>query len=363
MKSLLKVMVVDDQDVIRKEIKRMTIWGEKTGFIVSDEAKDGYDALNKLAATHIDLVITDIRMPKIDGIELLQRINKQKLCPCVVLLSDFTEFNYARQGLIYGAFDYLGKPVDEGILRNLLERVERFLAEKAFEEERIRKLEEVVETKVESFFPDSDVRQIIIHILNGDSKTVQFISNMVEITGAAFDGDLIKITFVLKNAMAEITNVIFQTNPWLKEFMDIGNFDNPDFLKCQNLESLKEALLAEIDKIVTTLRRFHYYSDNHIVKQVCNYVLQNSNQNISMHGIAEALFLNRSYISETFRQKTGMTVIEFITMIKIEQAKKLIRENKLKSYEIADKLGFKDAEYFSRLFKKYTGSSPTEFRQ
>jgi Response regulator containing CheY-like receiver domain and AraC-type DNA-binding domain len=356
-------MLIDDQEVIRKEIKRLPVWGEKTGFMIAAEAKDGDEALIKLSAMHIDLVITDIRMPKIDGLELLQRINERKLCPCVVLLSDYTEFAYARQSLIYGAFDYLGKPVYEGLLLDLLARVEHFLAEKALAEERIKKLEAVVETRAGLFFPDSEVTQIIIHILNSGTEIALLVSNMAATTEAAFDGDIVRTALVLKNAMAEISKAVFQTCAWLNQFMEIGNDDHPDFLQPPNLEALKQVLVAEIEKIVTLLRKIHYYNDNQIVKRVCHYVLQNNNRDLSIHGIAEALFLNRSYISETFRQKTGMTVIEFITLIKIEQAKKLIRENKLRNYEIADKLGFKDVEYFSRLFKKYTGSSPTEFRQ
>ena len=65
---MLEVMIVDDMEIMRKEIKRLKIWREQTGFIVSAEAKDGQDAIKKLREKNMDLVITDIRMPIVDGV-------------------------------------------------------------------------------------------------------------------------------------------------------------------------------------------------------------------------------------------------------------------------------------------------------
>jgi len=90
--------------------------------------------------------------------------------------------------------------------------------------------------------------------------------------------------------------------------------------------------------------------------------MTNVENNISISTISEALFLTKNHIGDTFKQETGMTVGEYITMVKIERAKQLVIEGTLKNYEIAQKLGYKDVEYFGKLFKKNTGVSPGEFR-
>jgi Response regulator containing CheY-like receiver domain and AraC-type DNA-binding domain len=83
---------------------------------------------------------------------------------------------------------------------------------------------------------------------------------------------------------------------------------------------------------------------------------------IAVKTIADNLFLNHSYLSTFFKEKTGSSLVEYITMVKMERAKVLFINSNLRNYEIADKLGYKDVEYFSKVFKKYTGETPSAFK-
>lgn len=127
---MYRVLIVDDIDILRYDLKRMKVWGETTGFAIEDEASDGREALKKLRESSFDLLITDIRMPVMDGMELLRAVSKENLCPCIVMLSDYTEYSYAREGLLHGAFDYLGKPVNQNDILELLGRAKIFLDQK-----------------------------------------------------------------------------------------------------------------------------------------------------------------------------------------------------------------------------------------
>jgi two-component system response regulator YesN len=106
---MYKVMLVEDSEVMLKEIRRLKCWRDAPDFVVSYEARNGCEALQQLTGTLIDLVITDIRMPKVNGLELLQKIKERELAKAVVILSEYREFNYARQGMVLGAFDYLSE--------------------------------------------------------------------------------------------------------------------------------------------------------------------------------------------------------------------------------------------------------------
>jgi two-component system response regulator YesN len=101
---------------------------------------------------------------------------------------------------------------------------------------------------------------------------------------------------------------------------------------------------------------------NSTIRKVCRYVLNNIESDISVKSISEELFINRNYLSDLFRHNIGISLMEYLTMVKMERAKRFLTKGNLKNYEIADKLGFKDIEYFSKVFKKYTGKTPTEFR-
>lgn len=138
---MYNVLVVDDSEILRRTIKRSKMWGEASGFAVTGEAGDGLEALEKMKQNHYDMVITDIKMPRMDGIELLEAISKNRLCPYVVLLSDFTEYGYARKGILFGAFDYIGKPMQDTDLSLLLNRIKEKLDSNKGPEQTVKEIE------------------------------------------------------------------------------------------------------------------------------------------------------------------------------------------------------------------------------
>ena len=92
-------------------------------------------------------------------------------------------------------------------------------------------------------------------------------------------------------------------------------------------------------------------------------VLNHIEEDISVKGIAEKLYISKAYLSEIFKQSTGISLLEYITMVKVERAKFLLTTTAQKNYEVAERLGFKDHEYFSKIFKKVTGITPIDYRR
>lgn len=361
---MLRVMVVDDMDIVRLELKRLKLWGESSGFIIAGEARNGEEALQKLQSCQADLVITDIKMPKIDGIELLRCIVEQNTCPCVVLLSDFSEFSYARQGIILGAFDYMAKPVDENELDRLLKRAKEFITNKRQEEERVKKLEEAFEEKINETFQLQDVQQLIELIQNRSADTVDTVIHLVERMGASLNYDLLKMEDVLVKGFSQVFEGLLEKNSWLEKFVDSSHLLHLATSNFSRFEDVKIFIVLEIKKIIYILNTLQYgIQEKGIEWQVCNYVLENIDSELSLKIIADRLYMNKTYMSEVFRQRTGVSFIEYLTRVKMERAKLILAAENLKAYEIAEKLGFRDAEYFSKIFKKYTGMSPTDYRQ
>jgi two-component system, response regulator YesN len=361
---MLKVMIVDDMDIVRREIKRLKLWGEDTGFIISDEASNGYEALEKLEKSPIDLVITDIKMPKVDGIELLKKITEKRLCSCVVLHSDHSEFGYAKQGLVLGAFDYMVKPVAEEELGKLLQRVKEFLFDKRQVQQRIESLEQKLVEKVEVFFPRAEVHQLLAAMKSGDNRAVEYAGRIVDIVWKNLDHDLIKTESLLNNIMLGIRNSVMESCKWLDKFTVAEEMGAVDYTKAHDEGSIKMLFVSIINRVITMMERLEYSSqENGIVSRVCKFVLENIDEAISLKIVSDSLFMNKSYLSEVFKQKTGIPFIEYLTIVKMERARKLMADGSLKTYEVAELMGFKDIEYFSKLFKKNTGLTPTEYRQ
>lgn len=117
------------------------------------------------------------------------------------------------------------------------------------------------------------------------------------------------------------------------------------------------------EKILRMNRLLHLFepSTNKIMIKLCGYVVKNIDYEINMDIVSEYLFLNKKYLSTLIKKNLGMKFTEYLRKLKIERAKKLLSDTDLAVYEIAERLHYKDVEYFSRIFKSETGSTPSNY--
>jgi two-component system response regulator YesN len=356
-------MIVDDMKITRIELKRLKIWGERTGFVIVDEARDGQEALEKLEKKAVDIIITDIKMPIMDGVDLLKKAIEKQLCFCVIFFSEYTEFEYARQGLIYGAFDYIVKPVNDDKMEKVLQRTAKYIVEKKLEKEKIEKLEVQFEKKIETLYASEELEKIIRLFKQVDLKVVEVALTLVETTASAVNYDFMKMAYVLNRMLIDLIEALEQIYPWLNRLMNLSTYIDIDFTKCSDFSSSRTTFLQIINELITNIKKFEFGNEvNSMTRHICETVLENVDTEISVKIIADKLFLNSSYLSTVYKKNTGSSLVEYITMVKMERAKILIENTSMKNYEIADKLGYKDVEYFSKLFKKYTGICPSKFK-
>ena len=119
---MLKIFLAEDEVVVRETIKRMIPW-EELGFELVGEAADGEMALPLLIRQQPDLLITDIKMPILNGLELIERASRIDSRITFILLSGYGEFEYAKQAMTYGVRYYLLKPTDKQELINCLDTI------------------------------------------------------------------------------------------------------------------------------------------------------------------------------------------------------------------------------------------------
>lgn len=129
---IYKVVIVEDEKRVRQGIVMGTDWS-KINCAVMGEASNGEEGIGIIRKCRPDIVITDIRMPKMTGLEMIQAIQEYDLSPCVIFLTAYDDFAYAQQALKLGAVDYLLKPFKDGQLE---EAVLGVIAKKQKEEQR-----------------------------------------------------------------------------------------------------------------------------------------------------------------------------------------------------------------------------------
>ncbi|WP_238916963.1 response regulator [Clostridium sp. YIM B02555] len=347
---MYKVMIVDDMEIVRLQLKRLKIWGEVSGFEITDEARNGYEALQKLQTNPVDLIITDIRMPIVDGVELLEEVMKKKLVFCVVLLSDYSEFEYARKGLVLGAFDYLIKPVNANDINKLLERAKLFIIEKKEEK------------KLNVYNYSVDVTQILELFESG--RTVENLAYSIFDKLVFGDLDKIRMYHLITEFFEEVLEAINNNMPWFIKFADVSYIKSLNLNDLASLDELRDIYISCIKNLEAQIM-YLYLGKNYgdLINKVSIFILNDVENEVALSTIANYMHMNKNYLCEIFKKKTSMSLLDYMTKVKMERAKKMLRECEDRSYEIADKLGYRDPEYFSKLFKKYSSMSPTEYRK
>jgi two-component system, response regulator YesN len=152
---LYKVILVDDEPMIREGLRTLIDW-EEAGFEVVDTAANGKDALHKHALYKPNLMIVDIRMPGMDGLELIEELRKQDMSMHILILSGYADFDYAKKAIANRVDGYLLKPVDEDELAEYLEKIR-----KAFDRE-------AEENVTAGFVEEWDKERLILAQLTGE---------------------------------------------------------------------------------------------------------------------------------------------------------------------------------------------------
>ena len=130
---MYKILFVDDEEEVRKSIIKLMDWNA-LGFEIAGEAENGREALEKVTSLEPDVVITDIQMPYMDGLQLAEALQKEYPEKKVVLFSGYDEFEYAKQAIRLGVTGYILKPNNIGeltaVLQKLRDSIDRELEEK-----------------------------------------------------------------------------------------------------------------------------------------------------------------------------------------------------------------------------------------
>ena len=411
----MKVFLVDDEIVVREGIRESFPW-EDTPYTLVGEAPDGEMALPMIRDTNPDIVITDIRMPFMDGIELCRVLHGQMPWIGIIVLSGYDEFEYARQCIQLGVKEYLLKPVNAEALREVLDKVRleleeerkasehaaslrtrmesggKFLKEKLigslFSDESmegdalsaIKQLEAVGAKVTAPFYAVIDAAftplsegQAAADVLSDNSDGIVHSSASRTGTRLLVLGDSGEDAEERAYAFANSLTRELERAGCSSIRVGIGEIvDRPEKI----LQSFKSArhirhLLADKKDegpVILGVREMGEMSESSVNSSVINeaklYMSQHFTEpNLMLQDVAKAVGMSNSRFSTVFSQQGGQTFTEYLSFLRLNRAKELLRTTDSKSSQIAYDAGYNDSHYFSYIFKKNTGLTPSEYRQ
>ncbi|MBC8061214.1 MAG: response regulator [Clostridiaceae bacterium] len=131
--------------------------------------------------------------------------------------------------------------------------------------------------------------------------------------------------------------------------------------ECETMIELTEYVSSLLDSILQCMGDVH--KKNIFTRKAVEYIMKNYPNDISLEVISRELYITPGYLSLLFKQEMGINFIDFITKYRIERAMELLKNSSLKNYQVSNMIGFKDEKYFSQIFKKYVGLTPSQYKQ
>ncbi|MCX7843668.1 MAG: response regulator [Clostridia bacterium] len=166
-------------------------------------------------------------------------------------------------------------------------------------------------------------------------------------------------TFIVKK-LSEITE--YNTDNEIVSSC-LHNFKN-DIISCKKVEDLKIAFLKSLNHYIEINKNYRSNNNNKkIIYIVQEYIKKHYSKNLSLDVLANYVCMNSAYFSSLFKRETGQTLTNYIMDVRLNKAIELLKDPINKIYEIAEKVGFDDDKYFSKVFKKKFGVTPSEFRE
>lgn len=129
------------------------------------------------------------------------------------------------------------------------------------------------------------------------------------------------------------------------------------------MDEMNTLLEESARSVVTKVNNYNNKSIKLILRKAVEYIHEHYHEQITLNEVAEHTFVSTYYISRMFKKEMGKNFVDYLNELRMEKARELLKDVRYKTYEVAEKVGIPDAHYFSRLFKKYVGMTPTEYRE
>ncbi|MFF2092381.1 response regulator [Paenibacillus sp. NPDC058174] len=384
----MNILVVDDEKVIREGIKRTLINRFPQYNVLLAASPE--EAVIQLRKDRVDIVLTDILMPGMSGLEMMNLTAASYPDMKWVVISAHSEFSYAQEAVRLGAKDYLLKPIGKDVLVEMIEKLaaeigkERELTEEA-ELLRVNRkyLREAVFQRWASGldigridvkpFMDSHPQFHLIMVKMESEKVVHLehfiIENVLgELIGKHGSGFVTiqdsksLLGLITLNAHSSLSALLDELRTHLIKYLRI-----PFQIMHSELIQDINAVPAEVQRMrqASSTQVYEHYASggDQAVEVALQYIRTHYHADLSLEKVAAIVYLNPVYFSQLFKQKTGSGFKEYVIGLRMEQAKKLLMNPKLKLADVAERIGYQDIRHFSQLFRKKYGETPSEFRQ
>ncbi len=348
---MLRIFVADDELLVIEGI-RILIDAVNVECEIIGTANNGTEAWSRLCGgdMEIDLLLTDIRMPGMSGLELLE--NCKELYPemMTAVISGYREFVYAQQAIGLGVIGYIDKP----ITRQKLETVLTLTQEKQHRRDL---------TKQDKLQLLGQCDEMIHYLTEGECENALECYHAVKeqlhrefFTLESYKSQMYMIVSYAAGAYYDHANESASENGGSNHYPSYRNLH-----MLQSKEEVDDYADCIVNDIIRKLRMKQRGVVHGTIREILKYMEENYHKDISLYQIAEEAGMNAAYLSALFKGETGISYVRYLTELRVGKAKEFLTAGYLVS-EVSDMVGYHNYRYFCDVFKKSTGITPNEYK-
>ena len=394
---MVKLLIADDEDL---ECRSLHLFFENNfpEITLLEDAKNGADVIEAVFHQKPDILILDIEMPGLNGLEALQILRQSNSLVHVIIKTAYSKFDYARDAINLHVDYYLLKPVKKEELRKCVAAL-------------LSKIPEQTQDHQSAIGIESPITQIgllssVLHRWT-DSKEANEYAHSIHLNFSCGFILLIALRGFASVVNADLMTYIRQLMATVSDFI-LGTIENDTIplriyyekpvSSAQALEAGKKlgymlreriqekyaftpiicsgslvrddiALLYDSFQEALSLLKpqpslsLTETSQNPQIQKALTYIREHYNEDLPLEKISEQLRMNPSYFSHLFKESMKQSYIDYLNEYRISQAIRLLRENPLSINELSERVGFLYPSYFCKIFKRYTGVTITEFKK
>jgi two-component system response regulator YesN len=396
-----KVLIADDEPKIRRGL-RTAIERLRTDMKVVVEAEDGEAAFELVRSEKPDILMIDVRMPFLNGLELIEKINAEKLDCIIIVVSGHDEFEYAQRALRLKVFEYVLKPVPQEVLAGVLGRAAEALDSGRRQRQYLAWAQDQLERNLpllrEQFLRDwlrgrlsplelaEQARFFEVRTSGPAALALIHVLDRVLATAPSEERERRLALYAVRSAAAEQFDGFSPLWVFSDELEDIvvlcacsGGKDWVEAaarLESRVVPSLCQALVvvqAAVPEAAQGVPEAYEALSAQVAERGSHRALVANAQSyidahfgepsLDLEEVASAARISPGYLSRLLKLETGFSFVDYLARVRINKAVQMMSDPSVKVYEVAEAVGYQSQHYFSRAFKRVFGRPPVEYRK
>jgi two-component system response regulator YesN len=347
-------------------VKHLGRWKE-LGLSIVGEASDGDLGLEMVRELRPDIILTDVRMPYLNGIDLVRTLRAEHNEAQVIFFSGYDDSSYIRGALRLGAADYLLKPIKPNELNERLEKCvearKRWAAEKSESSANIAKAPGFIDAAwAKPFYLLCGELQIALQ--SGEPASVEKKLAEIRMLITQHEGDeppsssLIQVYYAMMGTLQRFVSDSGYSVDEVFGKNDTAFVFGRDSTCASLFRFTRELLIIAVERVCDLTRN----STKLNLEAVREFVKESYTRGITLEETASHFYVTKEYLSKVFKMKFGEGFTEYVTKLRMERALRLMSEYDIAIKDIGPAVGYFDTAHFYRVFKKHFGFTPGQMR-